>query len=58
MKKRKNYNRWIHYSSFKNRPEQPTTLCGKKVVRIEDTTDKDKVTCRRCLELMEEKYGK
>lgn len=53
MKKRKNYNQWIHMISGKCRPEDPNTLCGKTAVRISSTTDKSKVTCKRCLEIIE-----
>jgi len=57
IKKRKNYDRWIHYSSFKNKPELPNTLCGKTARRIEYTCDQNNVTCKRCLELMKRGFA-
>lgn len=53
-RKRKNYNQWIHMVSGKCRPEDPNTLCGKTARRILSTTDKSKVTCKRCLEIIEQ----
>lgn len=45
---------WIHYYSFKNKPDLPNTLCRKTAKRIEYTIYKNKVTCKRCLFLMED----
>jgi hypothetical protein len=53
-KKRKNYDQWVHMVSGKCRPEDPNTLCGKTAGRISSTTDKSKVTCKRCLEIIGE----
>ena len=56
MKKRKNYIRWIHGNIvLLNNPLQDmlskiTTLCGKSAIRCKTTKDKEKITCKICLD--------
>jgi hypothetical protein len=53
-KKRKNYNKWIHFMDIgwaaTLQPGQKTTPCGKTAYRIPKTNNWDDVTCPRCLE--------
>lgn len=49
---RKNHKRWIHSTVRKNL--EFTTACGKTAYRTERTSDIEKVTCPRCLEILQE----
>lgn len=48
---RKNHKRWVHYSY--RHGFDFIIECGKISLRSERTTDKNKVTCPRCIEIME-----
>lgn len=55
---RKNYNRWIHKLDFQWDKEfnnqTTTTVCGKTARRTERTNEDNKVTCKRCIEIIKE----
>jgi hypothetical protein len=48
--------RWVHYSFggwvpiLKRNENGETTICGKTAQRIIVTTDRNNVTCNRCLD--------
>ncbi len=61
MKKRKNYNKWVHFRHHEFdldipgfAEDSPTTICGKTALRMISTSDKNKVTCPRCLEKLKD----
>ena len=58
MKLRKNYNRWIYYKllDISNNNPKKTTHCGKTSRRVLKTLDISKVTCRRCLTVIEKMH--
>jgi DNA-directed RNA polymerase subunit RPC12/RpoP len=60
MKTRKNFKQWVHYNSDCSWPYPRqnetghTTVCGKTARRIRVTSDKNLISCPRCLEIMKQ----
>lgn len=54
MKKRKNFDRWVHNSDvpLKSMLSGITTLCGKTARRINSSKVEKEITCPLCLEKM------
>jgi len=48
-----NYTHWLHYrKSWPEVGHHDPTPCGKTARRIHSTSDKNRVTCPRCLEVL------